>query len=165
MIANESLLEYFAAIPSIIDHSWGLQISWVAALLDEQVRLPTYWLVGEVHRGVLGSTTTAMFLGDAWGDFAWFGIVIASFVLGTLTRWIDIQLIVLRGRSVFTVAGLALGQYGVFVALSTSLQTALLTGGLLLVVPLVMMLSEGHLRQSARADEERYGPELEAPPR
>jgi len=144
MIANESLLEYFAAIPSIIDHSWGLQISWVAALLDEAARLPTYWLVGEVHRGVLGSTTTAMFLGDAWGDFAWFGVVIASFVAGALTRWIDIQLIVLRGKSVFTVAGLALGQYGVFVALSTSLQTAMLTGGLVLIVPIIRLLSNGN---------------------
>ena len=141
MIVNESLVEYFAAIPYAIDHSWGTQFSWIATLFQSEPRLPTFWLVGEVHRGEMGSTTTVMFIGDAWADFAWAGVVVASLAIGALTRWIDFQLIIKERKSVATVAGLALGHFGVFIALSTSLLTALLTGGLLLVVPFVRLFS------------------------
>ena len=141
MIVNEGLLEYFTAIPYVIDHSWGAQSSWIAALFQSEPRLPTYWLVGAVHRGELGSTTTVMFMGDAWADFAWVGVILTAFLVGALTRWIDIQLIVKRGKTVASVAGIALGQYGLFIALSTSFQTALVTGGLAFVVPLVHFVS------------------------
>jgi hypothetical protein len=76
-------------------------------------------------------------MGDAWAAFGWIGVVGAGLLAGMLLRWIDIQLIVRRGKNVGTLAGLALGHYGIFVSLSTALQTALLTGGLLLVLPLV----------------------------
>jgi hypothetical protein len=149
MIVNESLLEYFAAIPAAIPHSWGTQSSWIAALFQSEPKLPTYWLVGEVHRGVMGSTTTVMFVGDAWADFAWAGVVVASFLAGAIARWIDVRLIVARGRSVATVAGLALGHYGLFIAMSTSLATALVTGGLLFVLPLVALVSPRRRRAAA----------------
>ena len=141
MIVNEGLLEYFAAIPAVIPHSWGTQASWIAALFQSEPRLPTYFLVGEVHRGVLGSTTTVMFMGDAWADFAWFGVAVSGFFMGALARAIDVALVVRRGKTVATIAGIALGQYGLFVAMSTSMQTAMLTGGMLLVVPLVAAMS------------------------
>jgi len=141
MIVNESLLEYFAAIPYVIEHSWGAQFSWIATLFQLEPRLPTYWLVGEAHRGVMGSTTTVMFVGDAWADFAWLGVILAAFLGGALTRWIDIRLIVRQQKSVLSVAGIALGHFGVFIALSTALQTALVTGGLLFVIPFVEVLS------------------------
>ena len=141
MIVNEGLLEYFAAIPYVIDHSWGTQSSWIAALFQSEPSLPTYWLVGAVHRGALGSTTTVMFMGDGWADFAWVGVVLTAFLVGALIRWIDIQLVVLRGKTVASVGGLALGHYGLFIAFSTSFQTALITGGLALIVPLVHLIS------------------------
>lgn len=147
MIVNEGLLEYFAAIPYVLDHSWGTQSSWIAALFQSEPRLPTYWLVGAVHRGELGSTTTVMFMGDAWADFAWIGVVVTAFVAGAFIRWIDIQLIVKRGKTVASVAGLALGHYGLFIAFSTSFQTALITGGLALVVPLVHFVSDRRARR------------------
>jgi len=150
MIVNEGLLEYFAAIPYVIDHSWGTQSSWIAALFQSEPRLPTYWLVGAVHRGELGSTTTVMFMGDAWADFAWFGVVVTAFLVGAFVRWIDIQLIVKRGKTVASVAGLALGHYGLFIAFSTSFQTALITGGLAFVVPLVHFVSDRRARQGRR---------------
>ena len=146
MIVNEGLLEYFAAIPYVIEHSWGTQISWVGALFQSQPKLPTYWLVGEVHRGVLGSTTTVMFMGDAWADFAWIGVALTAFLAGAVVRWIDIQLIVKRGKTMASIAGLALGQFGLFIALNTALQTALVTGGLALVVPMVSMISTARRR-------------------
>lgn len=150
MIVNESLVEYFAAIPYAIDHSWGTQFSWIASLFQTEPRLPTFWLVGEVHRGEIGSTTTVMFIGDAWADFAWAGVVLSALFAGLLVRWIDIQLIVNRGKSVFSAAGLGLSHFGIFIALSTSLQTALITGGLLLVIPLVNLLSSVPARVGIR---------------
>ena len=150
MIANEGLLEYFAAIPHAIAHSWGSQSSWIAALFQTEPKLPTFWLVSEVHRGSIASTTTVMFMGDAWADFAWGGVVVVSFLAGAIARWIDVLLIVRRGKTVATVAGLALGHFGLFIAMSTSLTTALVTGGLLFVVPLVSLISPRRIRPAPR---------------
>lgn len=142
MIVNEGLLEYFAAIPNVISHSWGAQYNLISILFDLEVpELPMYWLVGELHRGVLGSTTTVMFMGDAWAEFAWGGVAFIALIAGIVTRWIDIQLIAKQGKTMASVAGLALGHFGVFIMLSTSFQTSLLTGGLLCVVPLVKLVS------------------------
>ena len=157
MIVNESLLEYFAAIPHVIPHSWGTQASWLAALFQVEPKLPTYFLVGEVHRGVLGSTTTVMFMGDAWADFAWLGVVFFSFFAGVVVRWTDIQLVARRGKTIASIAGLSLGHFGLFIALSTSLPTAMLTGGLILVVPLVVITSARLPRRSPRPAA-RFGP-------
>lgn len=148
MIANESLIEYFAAIPYVLPHTWGSQSSWVGTLFQSVPQEATYWLVGEVHRGVSGSTTTVMFMGDAWADFAWAGVVLVPVVAGFFLRWLDIQLIIRRGKTVATVAGLALGHYGIFIALSTALQTAMVTGGLLFVLPLVALISSGQPKRN-----------------
>jgi hypothetical protein len=82
-----------------------------------------------------------MFLGDAWADLAWLGVVLASLFMGGLVRFLDIKLILQRGPSLFTIAALALAHQGIFVAFNTSLQTAMLTGGLLFVLPLSYLLS------------------------
>lgn len=141
MIVNESLLEYFAAIPSVLPHSWGSQFSWLVNFLQSEPSPPTYLLVGAVHRGVMGSTSTAMFVADAWADFSWAGVLIFSVLAGFLVRWLDIELIVKRGKTAAAIAGLALGHYSVFIMLSTALQTGMVTGGLVLVVPLTVGMS------------------------
>lgn len=141
MIPNESLLEYYTAIPSVIPYSWGSKSSWLISFLAGEPNEPTYLLVGAVHRGVEGSTTTALFIADAWADFSWIGVLLFSLFAGFFIRLLDIELFVKRGKTVATIAGLALGHYGIFVMLSTALQTAMLTGGLILIVPLVVVLS------------------------
>lgn len=138
MVVNEGLVEYFSAIPYVIGHTWNLLPSW----LKPQHNLATYWAVAEVHRGMPGSTTTVMFLGDAWADLAWLGVVLASLVLGGLARFLDIKLILQRDPGIFTIAALGLAHNGVFFALNTSLQTAMLSGGLFLVLPLFYLLSD-----------------------
>lgn len=136
MIPNESLLEYFSAIPYAIDFSWGTSFSWLTQLLQGEQRLPTYWLVGEVHRGVIGSTTTAMFVGDAWAEFSWFGVVTYPIFFGAFVRFIDRILLVRWKKTPATIAALAMGQYGLSIAMDTALPTAFVTGGLLFVLPL-----------------------------
>ncbi len=141
MIVNESLLEYFAAIPSVLPHSWGSQFSWLVNILRSESSPPTYLLVGAVHRGVMSSTTVAMFVADAWADFSWAAVLVFSLFAGFFVRWLDIELIVKRGKTAATISGLALGHYGVFIMLSTALQTAMVTGGLILVAPLTIAMS------------------------
>jgi hypothetical protein len=141
MIVNESLLEYFSAIPHALAHSWGSNFGWIASLSGEERQLPVYWLVAEVHRGVFGSTTTAMFMGDAWAEFAWSGVIACALLMGMLIRFIDLRLIIRQGKSAVSAGALALGHYGLFIAMSTAFQTALFTGGLALVIPIVYLLT------------------------
>jgi hypothetical protein len=151
MVVNEVLLEYFAAIPSRLPHAWGANSGWLSVLLGIDPPPALYWLVGEVHRDVRASTSNAMFLGDAWGGFSWLGVLVTPIVAGFVTRGIDIELIVRRGKSAGAVAGLVLGQYGVVIAMTTAFQTALITGGLLLVLPLASWLGARRRRSPAVA--------------
>ena len=137
MVPNEGLIEYFSAIPQVIDFAWGRQLSWIFSFFSSTPTLPTYWLVGEVHRGVLASTTTVMFVGDAWADFAWFGVLTFPVALGFLSRTIDIYVLTRARKTIWSVAGIVLAHYGIYVAMNTALPTALLTGGLLFIIPLV----------------------------
>ena len=148
-VVNEGLVEYFSAIPHVIPHTWGKGFSWVASIFDVEPTLPIYWLVGEVHRGTLGSTTTVMFLGGAWADFSWVGVVVISFFAGFIVRWVDIALLIDREKSVFTMAGLSVVHYGIFIALSTSLQTAMITGGIALV-PIFLLAFDPRARTRLR---------------
>lgn len=151
MIPNEVLLEYFAAIPSQLPHTWGADSGWFRSLTGQDPQPALFWLVGEVHRGSRASTSTAMFLGDAWGGFSWIGVMVVPLIAGTVVRSLDIALIVRRRKSAGVVAGLVLGHYGLFIALTTAFQTALLSGGLALVLPLAMWLRAHRRTRSAVA--------------
>lgn len=149
MIPNESLVEYFLAFPNYLPHTHGLDNRFIAYFLGEPKLLESYWRTAEVIRGVGGSTTTAMFIGDAWAQFAWAGVLVFPLALGCLLRSLDIFLVAKLGKTAASIAGLSLGYYGIFIALSTSLLTALLTGGLLMIPALVILGSLGLPRGQA----------------
>lgn len=131
-IPNEVLLEYFSAIPAVIPHSWGHS---VRALLDGAVpteNLQTYYAVAEVTRNSLLSTSNAMFVGDAWAQFSWYGVVFVSLMAGFLVRLIDLYS-QKNGYTDQTAALIAGCSFGIFTILSTAFTTGLLTGGLALV--------------------------------
>lgn len=150
MVTNEGLLEYFSAIPYVLHFSWGAKMGWIASLFGGGTDLSNIWLVSQVHRGMLGSTTAVLFIGDAWADFSWIGVVLAPILLGFLVRALDIALICRRGKSIAAIGALGLGQFGVSIALHTALQTTLLTGGLLFVLPFCFALA-GRQRSSLHA--------------
>ena len=139
MIPNESLVEYFLAIPNYLPHTNGLDNRFIALLVGEPKLLESYWRVAEVLRGVGGSTTTAMFVADAWAEFSWLGVVIFPIAFGWVLRSLDILLVGKLGKTSASIAGLSLGYYGIFIALSTSLFTAFLTGGILMIPFLVFI--------------------------
>lgn len=141
MAPNEALLEYFASIPHFIDYTWGFDNYLFSELFGTSLLDNTYSRVSELYRDVKGYTTNTMFLGDAWAQFSWLGVVTIPVLAGFMFRWIDIQLVMIRKKSAATIAGLVLAYFSAFTALSTALQTALWTGGLLMVVPLVWLFS------------------------
>lgn len=141
MAPNEALLEYFASIPHFIAHTGGQDNRILAYILQVAPLEATHFRVSELYRGVKGYSTNTMFLGDAWAQFRWVGVLAYSVLAGFIFRWVDIQMIAVQRKSAVAIAGIALAYFAAFTALSTALQTSLLTGGLLMVLPLVWFFS------------------------
>jgi hypothetical protein len=137
-IPNEALVEYFAAIPYALPHNWEYGIFGSLRHPPGQSPLATYFLVAEVTRGSILSTSNVMFVGDAWADYAWIGIIGFSFTAGFLVRGIDL-FAGRRGRKDGWACIVVGCLYGVLTLLTTSLTTAMVTGGLVLV-PIASLL-------------------------
>lgn len=143
MITNEVLVEYFSAIPAVIEHSWGRGIGLVSSLIGEEKSfLPTYTAVAEVTRGNRSSTSTAMFVADAWAEFSWLGVVMFSILLGVIVRVVDLYAL-RRGKTDEAIAIISGVSFGIFTALTTSLTTAMLSGGVIMIPILSMLLQNG----------------------
>jgi hypothetical protein len=148
-IPNEAILEYFAAFPQRIIHGWEYGVFGNFARAPGELVVPNYFLVGEVTRGSLISSSNAMFIADAWADYAWLGVIAFSFLAGFITRCID--LFSLRhGRSDEWVCITCACASGVFTMLTTALPTSTITGGLLLT-PLASIFLFGDRRMELRS--------------
>lgn len=134
-IPNQSLLEYFAAIPASIPHTWGSSVLAMFGIAQPKETLETYFAVAELTRDSTASSSNAMFIADAWAQFSWFGVVLVSTAVGLVIRLIDLY--ARRGgysdQTICLIAGCA---FGIFTILSTSFTTGLVTGGLALI-PLI----------------------------
>lgn len=131
-IPNEALLEYFSAIPASIPHTWGHDVLARLGLVSLGGSIETYFAVAEITRGSILSSSNAMFIGDAWAQFAWAGVIAMSLFAGFLVRLIDLRAQA-YGRSDLAACITAGGAFGVFTSLSTSFTTALVTGGLAVI--------------------------------
>jgi oligosaccharide repeat unit polymerase len=139
-VSNQALLEYFAAFPERIPHMWGANIRPIAAILGLEY-VPSFNVVSRLWRSAGGSTTTAMFIADAWADFSYFGVMGFSIVVGIICRAIDIFL--LAGKTVMAVAGLASVFIGIYNLMISALPTSMLSGGLILPPLLAILIVEG----------------------
>lgn len=146
-IPNESLIEYFSAIPAELPHGWGAGIFPFFFHIGGSEWIPTYSAVAEVTRDSLESTSNVLFIGDAWAEFAWGGIAVFSIIAGVTVRSIDIYAF-RRGHSDESACLVAGCAFGIFTMLSTALNTAMVTGGLALLPLLSVALSRSkHLRK------------------
>ena len=136
-ISNQALLEYFGAFPERIPHTWGANIRPLAMLWGHEYT-PSFDTVSRVWRFTGGSTTTAMFIADAWADFSYFGVISYSIVVGMICRAIDITLLI-RGKTVAAVAVLAAAFIGIYNLMISALPTSMLSGGLIL--PLLFVIA------------------------
>ena len=139
-ISNQALLEYFGAFPERIPYMWGANIRPLATLLGHPY-VPSFDTVSRVWRFTGGSTTTAMFIADAWADFSYFGVICFSIFAGMVCRAIDIVLLV-RGKTVTAVAVLAAAFIGIYNLMISALPTSMLSGGLILPPVFVFVILE-----------------------
>jgi oligosaccharide repeat unit polymerase len=140
-ISNQSLLEYFAAYPEGMPHMWGANIRPIAAIWGLHYT-PSFDLVSRLWRFAGGSTTTALFIADAWADFSYFGVICFSITVGMICRAIDIVFLT-SGKTVTAVAVLAAAFVGIYNLMITALPTSMLSGGLILPPLLVVIIVEG----------------------
>ena len=150
-ISNQALLEYFGAIPARIAFMWGDNIRPLAVLLGHQY-VPSFDTVSHIWRFTGGSTTTAMFIADAWADFSYFGVISFSLFVGMVCRGIDTILLV-RGKTVTAVAALAAAFIGIYNLMISALPTSMLSGGLILPPLIVIVILESQRLVTARCAE------------
>jgi hypothetical protein len=101
---------------------------------------PAHADVSYLWRGEGGSISNAMFIADAWADFSFFGVAVASVLVGIVCRAIDVM-VLSQGKTARSVVVLASMFGGVLTLMTTSAQTAILTGGLLSVPLLALGVS------------------------
>jgi hypothetical protein len=127
---NQSLLENFATFPRMHPHMWGANIRPLAMMMGVPF-LPAYSIVAHTWYGNYDVTSPALFIADAWADFSYVGVVVASVIAGAACRSVDAFFLV-RGKTVLAIAVLAAAFFGIFTLLITALNAALWSGGLLL---------------------------------
>jgi hypothetical protein len=84
-------------------------------------------------------TSPALFIADAWVDFSYAGVIVFSVIAGAICRSIDAVFLV-HGKTIVSVAVLGAAFIGVFTLLTTALNAALFSGGLLLAPALAGLL-------------------------
>jgi hypothetical protein len=106
--------------------------------------------VGYLWYGSHDITSPSLFIADAWADFSYAGVIAYSITAGAICRILDIVFLA-RGKSVIGVAVLGATLVGVLTLLTTALNIALITGGLLLAPVLAgaLMIATRGLNRAA----------------
>jgi hypothetical protein len=129
-VPSESLLETFGAFPFRYPHTWGANIRPLAALMELDYG-PAFTMISQLWHNTKDATSNALFIADAWVDFSYAGVLVFSMIAGATCRAIDIIYLV-KGKTVLGIAIMAAAFVGVFTLLVSALNTAFLSGGLLL---------------------------------
>ena len=127
---SQSLLENFATFPHIHPYMWGANIRPIAQLMAVPY-MPAYSIVAYTWYGTYDVSSPSLFIADAWADFSYTGVIVFSLIAGAVCRSVDIVFLA-RGKTAVGIAVLGATFFGVFTLLTTALNTALLSGGLLL---------------------------------
>lgn len=129
-VENETLLENFAVFPKLHPFMWGANIRIIAALMGVSY-VPSFSYVADVWYHSPDITSPTLFIADAWIDFSYAGVFFYSVLTGAICRSIDIAFL-WRGKTAAAIAVLSATFWGVLVLLTTALNIALFSGGLLL---------------------------------
>ena len=137
---SDTLLQYFATFPRIYPFKWGANIRPLAALMQIPHE-PSFVLVAKTWaRGdASGYTTPSLFIADAWADFSYAGVILYSVLVGAVCRAIDV-IFLAQGKSVAAIAVLGATFWGILTLLTTALNIAFLSGGLLLAPAIAALL-------------------------
>jgi hypothetical protein len=148
-VENQTLLENFAAFPGLHPFMWGNNLRPIATW-NGVPYVPAFNIVGYLWYGSHDITSPSLFIADAWADFSYAGVIAYSITAGAICRILDIVFLA-RGKSVIGVAVLGATLVGVLTLLTTALNIALITGGLLLAPVLAgaLMIATRGLNRAA----------------
>ncbi|MBR1212653.1 hypothetical protein [Bradyrhizobium sp. JYMT SZCCT0180] len=133
-VPSESALETFGAFPAKYPHTWGANIRPLAAMMGLDY-VPAFTIISQLWHNTKDATSNALFIADAWVDFSYGGVIVFSALAGAACRLIDLIYLV-NGKTTIGIAMMAAAFGGVLTLLVSALNTAFLSGGLLLA-PLV----------------------------
>ena len=133
-VPSEAVLETFGAFPFRYPHTWGANIRPLAAIMGLDY-VPSFTIISQLWHNTKDATSNALFIADAWVDFSYAGVFVFSMVAGATCRLIDAVYLV-KGKTALSIAVMSAAFAGVFALLVSALNTAFLSGGLLLA-PLV----------------------------
>lgn len=154
-VNNEVVYQTFYVYPHYLPHAWGMNIGLVHNLFGNGELVSAHTHVANFF-GADGGTFDSFFIGDAWVDFSYGGVVVMSVVVGFVVKTVDIFVMSL-GKTPLCVALLGSNMYGLFQLQVTSAFTAFLSGGLLLV-PLLAFASVGWVNDLSRLPGPRRAP-------
>jgi hypothetical protein len=137
-VENQALLENFATFPLMHPHMWGANLRPMAVLMGLPY-VPAFSIVAYTWYGTHDVTNPALFIADAWADFSYAGVIVFSLMAGAVCRSID-AIFLVHGKTVVGIAVLGAAFIGVFTLLTTALNIALFSGGLLLAPILAGLL-------------------------
>ena len=146
-INNEVIYQTFYVYPHYLPHTWGMNIGLVHTLFGSGDLLSAHSRVANFF-GSDGATFDSFFIGDAWVDFSYGGVIIMALVVGFAVKGVDIFVTSL-GKTPLAVALLGSGMYGLFQLQVTSAFTAFLSGGLILI-PLLVLVASGLVNDLSR---------------
>ena len=139
-INNEVIYQTFYVYPQHLPHTWGMNIGLVHSIFGSGELQSAHTQVANFF-GAEGATFDSFFIGDAWVDFAYGGVLAMAVLVGFVVKGVDL-FILSRGKTPLAVALLGSGMYGLFQLQVTSAFTAFLSGGLFLI-PLLVLATEG----------------------
>jgi hypothetical protein len=137
-VENETLVENFAVFPRLHPFMWGTNLRPIASLMGVPF-MPSFSIVAYTWYQDYNITSPTLFIADAWADFSYAGVIVFSIVAGAICRGIDLVFLP-QGKIVVNIAVLGATFWGVLTLVTTSLNIALLTGGLLLAPLLAAIL-------------------------
>jgi hypothetical protein len=147
-VNNEVVYQTFYVYPRYLSHTWGMNIGLLHGLFGTGELMSAHTIVANFFGGAEGATFDAFFIGDAWVDFSYGGVLVMSLVVGFVVKTVDIFVMSL-GKTPLCVALLGSGMYGLFQLQVTSAFTAFLSGGLVLI-PLLAFASTGLINDLSR---------------
>lgn len=147
-VNNEGIYQTYYVYPQYLPHTWGMNIGLVHSIFENGVLNPAYSRVASFF-GAEGATFDVVFIGDAWVDFSYGGVVAISLLVGFAVKAYDLFAMGL-GKSAITIALLGSGIYGLFQLQVNSAFTAFLSGGLILI-PLMTLVSMALLNDITRS--------------
>jgi hypothetical protein len=154
-VENQTLVENFAVFPRLHPFMWGTNLRPIAALMGVPFT-PSFSIVAYTWYQDHNITSPTLFIADAWADFSYAGVILFSIAAGAICRGIDLVFLP-QGKTVVNIAVLGATFWGVLTLVTTSLNIALLTGGLLLA-PLLAAIVVTASRRVPLAAGEVLGP-------